>query len=101
MTQRPPQFLNTYAAATVLPCFGLPAKSGHAPNCPIQTVSTGTPRLMVAIQSLTDLQHLQLDLARLQALSSSADFFSIHLFCLPGLSAQATRCPPHSTTELV
>lgn len=94
MTQRPPQFLNTYAAAAVLPCFGLPASAAR-PDCPIQTVSTGTPQLMVAIQSLTDLQHLQLDLARLQALSSSADFFSIHLFCLPGLSAQASTFARH------
>jgi trans-2,3-dihydro-3-hydroxyanthranilate isomerase len=83
MTQRKPQFLATYEAADVLPVWGLPPEVA-LPGVPIQTVSTGTPQLMVPLASLDDLRRLNLDDAAYRRLRAAADFFSVHLFCLQG-----------------
>lgn len=83
MTQRKPQFLATYEAAEVLPVWGLPPEAALS-GVPIQTVSTGTPQLMVPLASLDDLRRLNLDEAAYHRLRAAADFFSVHLFCLQG-----------------
>lgn len=83
MTQRKPQFLATYEAAEVLPVWGLPPAAA-LPGVPIQTVSTGTPQLMVPLASLDDLRRLNLDEAAYRRFRAAADFFSVHLFCLQG-----------------
>jgi len=83
MTQQKPVFLATYEAGQVLPLFGLPAEAAH-PEVPIQTVSTGTPQLMVPLQKLDDLRRAQIDIPAYIAFRAQADFFSPHLFCLAG-----------------
>jgi trans-2,3-dihydro-3-hydroxyanthranilate isomerase len=85
MTQKKPQFLATYSAAEVLPAFGL-APEDLLPNVPIQTVSTGTPQLMIALRDHTALQRIQLNIPAYARLRSTADFFSPHLFCLGGVT---------------
>ena len=55
MTQKQPQFLRTYAAVDVLPAFGLSPEDA-LPGVPIQTVSTGTPMLMIALRDHTALR---------------------------------------------
>jgi trans-2,3-dihydro-3-hydroxyanthranilate isomerase len=85
MTQKKPQFLATYAAADVLPAFGL-APEDVLPNVPIQTVSTGTPQLMIALRDHAALQRIQLNIAAYARLRATADFFSPHLFCLGGVT---------------
>jgi len=85
MTQKKPQFLTTYAAAEVLPAFGL-APEDILPNAPIQTVSTGTPQLMIALRDHAALQRVQLNIAAYARLRAAADFFSPHLFCLGGVT---------------
>jgi trans-2,3-dihydro-3-hydroxyanthranilate isomerase len=85
MTQRKPIFMREYNASEVLPAFGLPAES-VVPGYPIQTVSTGTPQLMVPIRSLGDLQKARLDLDTYQQLRAAGDFFSPHLFYIHGIT---------------
>jgi len=83
MTQKPPQFLKTYAAIEVLPAFGLAPEDALA-GVPIQTVSTGTPMLMLPLRDHAALRRAQLDIAAYNRLRAVGDFFSPHLFCLGG-----------------
>ena len=85
MTQKKPQFLATYSAAEVLTAFGL-APEDLLPNVPIQTVSTGTPQLMIALRDHAALQRIQLHMAAYARLRAASDFFSPHLFCLGGVT---------------
>src|SRR4051812_35777789 len=83
MTQKKPQFLASYTATKVLPAFGL-APEDLLPNMPIQTVSTGTPQLMIALRDHAALQCIQLNIPAYARLRAASDFFSPHLFCLGG-----------------
>ena len=89
MSQRKPQFLSIYRPADVLPSFGLD-ESDLLPNTVIQTVSTGTPQLMVPLKDLGSLRKAALDLEKYAALRNTSDFFSPHLFCLQGVETGAT-----------
>lgn len=85
MTQRQPQFLRTYAAAEILPIWGLdPAEA--LTDAPLQTVSTGTPQLMIPLRSHDALRRIDLNLTAFRQLRQRADFFSVHLFCLGGVT---------------
>jgi trans-2,3-dihydro-3-hydroxyanthranilate isomerase len=83
MNQQKPVFLATYEADQVLPLFGLPGEAA-LPDVPIQTVSTGTPQLMVPLQKLDDLRRAQMNISAYITFRAQADFFSPHLFCLEG-----------------
>lgn len=83
MSQKKPQFLAVYDPADVLPAFGLSAND-LLPGAPIQTVSTGTPQLMIPLRSHEALRRCRLDMAAYTELRAQADFFSPHLFCLEG-----------------
>lgn len=89
MTQPKPVFLQCYPAEEVLPIFGLNADD-VLPNAPLQTVSTGTPQLMIPLRELEALQRIRLDLGAYQQLRQRADFFSVHLFCLQGVAQGQT-----------
>lgn len=83
MTQRKPQFLNTLAAADVLPIWGLEADDA-LPGVPIQVVSTGTPQLMIPVRDHEALRRLAINERVYRQLTQTANFFSAHLFCLGG-----------------
>jgi len=85
MTQRKPQFLAMHEPAQVLPVFGLRPED-VLPGAPIQTVSTGTPQLMLPLRELEALRRVRLDIAAYEAYRASSDFFSPHLFCLQGVT---------------
>jgi trans-2,3-dihydro-3-hydroxyanthranilate isomerase len=85
MSQKKPQFLVTYDPADVLPIFGLTADD-VLKHAPIQTVSTGTPQLMIPIKDLEALRRVQLDIPAYNKLRAAADFFCPHLFCLQGVT---------------
>jgi len=89
MSQRKPQFLATYRPAEVLPAFGLD-ESDLFSNSVIQTVSIGTPQMMVLLNDLQSLRKASLDLEKYAALKQAGDFFSLHLFCLQGVEHGAT-----------
>jgi len=84
MSQRKPQFLSTHRASDVMPAFGLD-ESDLLPSAPIQTVSTGTPQIMIPLKSHDSLRKAILDVEKYTALRKSSDFFSPHLFCLQGI----------------
>lgn len=89
MSQRKPQFLSTHRPADVLPAFCL-EESDLLPGAPIQTVSTGTPQLMIALRDQTALRKVTLDPEKYAALREASDFFSPHLFCLQGIERGET-----------
>lgn len=97
MSQKKPRFLATYDAAQVLPVFGLTAE-GALPNAPIQTVSTGTPQLMIPLRNLAALRRAQLDIAAYNEFRARADFFSPHLFCLSGVTETGQTFARHFGT---
>ena len=94
MTQLAPHFLATYVPEMVLPVFGLSAEDA-LPGVPLQTVSTGTPQLMIPVKNLDVLRRIQLDIPAYTALRGGGDFFSTHLFCLEGATAAGDTFARH------
>ena len=89
MSQRKPQFLSTHQPADVMPAFGL-TESDLLPGAVIQTVSTGTPQIMIPIKDHSSLRKAILDVEKYTALRERSDFFSPHLFCLQGIKEGIT-----------
>lgn len=89
MSQRKPQFLSTHQASDVMPAFGLD-ESDLLTGAVIQTVSTGTPQIMVPLKSHESLRKAILVIDKYVALREKSDFFSPHLFCLQGVENGAT-----------
>ena len=86
MTQRPPIFGAMHAPEAVLPLFGL-GPDDLLPGAPIQTVSTGTPQLMILLRDHAALRRAHVaDAAGLGRYRAGSDFFSPHLFCLGGVT---------------
>jgi len=94
MSQQKPRFLSTYAPETVMKAFGLTVADA-LPNFPLQTVSTGTPQLMIPVLNLDVLRRAQVDIEAYSQLRSCSDFFSPHLFCLEGITKQGNTFARH------
>lgn len=94
MTQRPPTFHRVYERAAVARAFGL-ALEDLDPAAPPQTVSTGTPQLMVPIASLEALRRARMDVAAYRALKDQGDFFSPHLFVREGATPEGDTFARH------
>lgn len=86
MTQRRPVFGATHDPAVIASFFGLTLNDLH-PGAPIQTVSTGTPMLMLFVCDHAALRRAHVpDFAALAHYRAGSDFFSPHLFCLGGVT---------------
>lgn len=85
MSQLKPEFLRTYDPKEILPIFNLD-ESDALSNAPIMTVSTGTPQLMIPLNSLESLKRARPDFPRYESALASGDFFSPHLFVLQGIT---------------
>ena len=98
MYQMPPEFRAAYPVETTAPIFGL-APADLLPDVPIQTVSTGTPQLMVAVRDHDVLRRARLDAAAYDRFrqASGNEFFSAHLFCLGGATPQGDVFARHFT----
>lgn len=84
MTQRRPVFGAIHAPEDVLPIFGL-TPDDLLPGASIQTVSTGTPQLMLLLRDHAALRRAYVaDPEALGRYRAASDFFSPHLFCLGG-----------------
>jgi trans-2,3-dihydro-3-hydroxyanthranilate isomerase len=94
MFQRKPIFGLIHNPEEVLPLFHLSSEDLH-PSCPIQTVSTGTPQLMVALRSQETLKKLSMNAAPYKEYRKRTDFFSPHFFCLEGITAEASTFARH------
>jgi trans-2,3-dihydro-3-hydroxyanthranilate isomerase len=97
MTQKKPVFSTIYNPAEILPLFGLSAEDG-LPGAPVQTVSTGTPQLMIPLRSLEALHRAQLNVPAYTNFRLHADFFSPHLFCLSGYTPAGRTFARHFGT---
>ena len=87
MSQKKPAFLSELEASDVMPVFGL-QEEDVLPGAPIQIVSTGTPQLMIPLHQLDALKRIQVDVNAYLRLRQDAGFFSPHLFCLQGITAE-------------
>ena len=94
MSQKQPQFLRTYTPEEVLPVFGL-AADDVLPGAPLQTVSTGTPQLMIPVRDIEVLRRINANLLSYAALHARGDFFSCHMFCLRGVTDQGRTFARH------
>ena len=94
MSQKKPQFLRTYQPETVLPVLGL-SEEDLFPNMPIQTVSTGTPQLMICVRNMEILKKLNPNSRAYQELHQSSDWFSTHIFCLGGITPEGETFARH------
>ena len=67
MTQKRPEFLAQYRPVDVLPVFGL-SPDEALPDAPIQTVSTGTPQLMIPLKEQESLRRARIDVVAYERL---------------------------------
>lgn len=81
MSQMKPMFLKPHDPAEVAALFALQASDILATP---QTVSTGTPQLMIAVKNHGALRRAQMNVTKYKDYKSRSDFFSPHLFCLEG-----------------
>ena len=97
MYQKTPEFRTTYPAETAA-IFGL-TPADLLPDVPIQTVSTGTPQLMLAVRDHATLRRALLDVSGYERLRSESgnEFFSAHVFCLGGATPQGDVFARHFT----
>jgi len=94
MSQKEPEFFATYDPAEVLPVFGLQPDDAR-PDVPVQTVSTGTPQLMIPLRTMDALRRARLDVDAYIALRERGDFFSPHLFVLEGFTEAGQTAARH------
>jgi len=98
MTQRPPTFGTVHDPAVVTSLFGL-TPADLLPGAPIQTVSTGTPQLMLLVRDQAALRRAYLpDPIALARYRTASDFFSPHLFCLGGATPAGATFARHFGT---
>lgn len=94
MSQMRPEFLRRYEARDLMPVFGLSADDAM-PEISPQTVSTGTPQLMVPVRSHDALRRLRVDADAYTELQADGDFFSPHVFALGGASEAGATFARH------
>lgn len=100
MMQLSPQFLKKYNPNEIMPLFGL-SNDDLYPLAAIQTVSTGTPMLMIPLRDPSILDKIEFDSSAFGRCRLQADFFSAHLFAISGERETWARhfCPPPDVIE--
>jgi trans-2,3-dihydro-3-hydroxyanthranilate isomerase len=87
MSQLAPKFLRVYDSEEVLGIFGL-TSNDLLPGACIQTVSTGTPILMIPLASLDALRRARyVHPEKYLKLKEQGDFYFAHHFCLQGVTS--------------
>lgn len=94
MTQPRPEFLRIYEPGEVCPVFGI-TPDDLLEDTFIQTVSTGTPQLMVPLASQAALRRTRVDHEAYAQLREFGDFFSAHLFTLEGATERGDTFARH------
>lgn len=97
MTQKPPVFSTIHNPEEVMPIFGL-TPDDLIPDKPIQTVSTGTPQLMIAVRNHDALRRATVDHLAYMNYRARGDFFSTHMFALGGITPQGDTFARHFVT---
>jgi trans-2,3-dihydro-3-hydroxyanthranilate isomerase len=94
MFQKKPKFLSIHNPEDVMPIFGL-SINDLLPGPPIQTVSTGTPQMMIPVRDMEVLRRVCMNPITYQAYRAQSDFFSPHLFCMEGISRMGNTFARH------
>ncbi len=94
MSQCAPEFLRQYRPEEVLPLFGLNLDD-LLQDAMIQTVSTGTPQLMVPLRNTDSLRKVEMNVTAYRALREAGDFFSPHFFVLEGATTKGNTFSRH------
>ncbi len=94
MSQKKPEFVRELAPNDILPAFGLERRD-LIEGLPLQIVSTGTPQLMVPIRSLDSVRRSVLNIETYMRLRARFGFFSAHLFCMQGMTADGDTFARH------
>jgi trans-2,3-dihydro-3-hydroxyanthranilate isomerase len=82
--------MRTYRAEDVAPIYGLSAQD-FLPNAPIQTVSTGSPVLMLPLVSHEALKRARcVDFDAYRKLRAAGDFLFAHHFVVQGATERGT-----------
>ncbi|MBD3158844.1 MAG: PhzF family phenazine biosynthesis isomerase [Candidatus Lokiarchaeota archaeon] len=79
ITHQPPQFLTTYDPKDYANALGLTLADIMAPK-PVQTVSTGTPHLMIPVSTYRSLERIRPDWNALEEMRRDSDYVSIQVF---------------------
>ena len=79
ITHKKPKFMDTYDPKDYTEALGLSLADIHSPN-PLQTVSTGTPHLMVPVSTSRSLDRIKPNWNRLKELQAGSDYVSLSVF---------------------
>jgi trans-2,3-dihydro-3-hydroxyanthranilate isomerase len=79
ITHKKPQFLETYDPKEYAEALGLSLADILSPN-PLQTVSTGTPHLMMPVSTSRSLDRIKPNWDRLKELQANSDYVSLSVF---------------------
>jgi trans-2,3-dihydro-3-hydroxyanthranilate isomerase len=79
ITHKKPEFLETYDPKEYLEALGLSLADFQSPN-PIQTISTGTPHLMLPVSTMRSLDRIKPDWEKLKELQKGSDYVSLSVF---------------------
>ena len=77
-----------------MPLFGL-RPDDLLQDAVIQTVSTGTPQLMVPLRNADSLRRVEMNVAAYRTLRETGDFFSPHFFILDGANNHGSTFSRH------
>ena len=94
MYQKRPVFSSIHDPDKIAAIFGL-KNSEFIPNVPIQTVSTGTPQLMIPVNNHDVLRKAAVNVSLYKDYREKSDFFSPHLFCLGGVTPNGSTFARH------
>jgi trans-2,3-dihydro-3-hydroxyanthranilate isomerase len=79
ITHRTPEFLETYDPKDYLGALGLTLADFQSPN-PLQTISTGTPHLILPVSTMRSLYRIKPDWEKLKELQRGSDYVSMSVF---------------------
>ncbi len=79
VTHKKPKFLTTYDPLEIAEALGLSLADIMA-GLPVQTVSTGTPVLVVPVNSMKSLERIKINVEALSQLCKDGDYVSIQVF---------------------
>jgi trans-2,3-dihydro-3-hydroxyanthranilate isomerase len=79
ITHKKPTFMETYDPKDYAEALGLSLADIHSPN-PLQTVSTGTPHLMMPVSTSRSLDRIKPNWDRLKELQADSDYVSLSVF---------------------
>ncbi|MHA1637924.1 MAG: PhzF family phenazine biosynthesis protein [Candidatus Thorarchaeota archaeon] len=99
ITHKKPEFLETYDSKDIAEALSL-SLGDIMSLYPIQTVSTGTPQLMVPVLNMSALERVRPNWDLLKAHSETADYDSIHVFTRDAYDVTSDGHARHFAPEL-